>query len=343
VNGLQSVVACCLSGGFTLPGVRARPRSAPGGGGRGTSSARRETRTKAKMATQRFSLRRILPGMAAELRRYREECRAYHRVHGRTPDLRRPTHFSEKVILRKLYDRNYLYAKCSDKIAVRDYVAKRAGREVLVPLVFHTARPEELLAMECWADRVIKPNHGSMMVEILPAEEPPHEAKLRVVETCRRWLATDYSTFYNELHYARIERRILVEAFVGERGRRPLECKVHCFPQRDGSLRTMVQLISDRFGDKAMAFYLGGIGPSDLVRSIGERPPRIGEGPQRAMVADALDRSAALSEDFDYVRVDWMLTPGRLYFSELTFTPGAGLSSSFGPELERRLCELWAR
>lgn len=295
------------------------------------------------MATQRFQLRRILPGLAVELRRYATECRAYRRVHGRWPDLRRPTRFSERIIHRKLYDRNYLYAKCSDKLAVRDYVAHRVGREVLVPLLFHTARPEALLAMDRWADRVIKPNHASMMVEILPAEEPPQETRLRIVETCRRWLATDYAAVYNELQYARIERRILVEAFVGERGQAPLECKVHCFPQRDGSLRTMVQLIADRFGDKAMAFYLGGLEATHLVRSIGERPPRLTQAPHCAMVEEALHRSAALSEDFDYVRVDWMLAAGRLYFSELTFTPGAGLSTSLGPELDQALGDLWTR
>lgn len=292
------------------------------------------------MRDLRSTVRGLLPGTAGEIYSQYEEHRRYRRVHGRAPDMRNPRSFTEKVIFRKLYDKNYLYTKCSDKYLVRGYVAKRIGPDTLVPLLFETAEPQELLGMDTWANTVFKPNHGALMVEILPADEPPLAAKLHVVDKCRQWLGTDYSTLYNEWHYSRIARRILVESFVGERDRPSLECKIHCFPQRDGSVSTMVQMISDRFASKAMSFYLGGVERSDVVRTIGEQPPRI-EGPCRAMVADALDMSRALCEDFNYVRVDWLITPGKLYFSELTFTPGAGLSSSFGGELDRRLGELW--
>jgi hypothetical protein len=39
-----------------------------------------------------------------------------------------------------------------------------------------------------------------------------------------------------------------------------------------------------------------------------------------------LDTAALLSEDFDYVRVDLYAPADEVFFGELTFTPGAGVS-----------------
>lgn len=279
------------------------------------------------------ALKKVAPVVAVE-------CHRYYKRHGRPPNLIRPSRFSEKVVRRKLFSRNPLYSELADKFKVRAHVARIVGEHVLVPLVNVTADPDELLKMEGWARKVIKPNHGAMMIEIIPEDEPSPEEKIRIVEQCRVWLRTDFSTWANERHYASIKRRILVEEFVGEPRTPVVECKIHCFPQRDGSVAMMGQLISDRFNDKSMSFYLGELSPAHQVRSIGSHPPNV-ETLDRSLLENAVEFSQVLSRGFSYVRVDWMLTADRLYFSELTFTPGAGLSQSFGSELDRRLCDLW--
>jgi len=54
--------------------------------------------------------------------------RLQRKVLGRVPDLVHPQLYTDKVSWRMLYDRRPLLQVCSDRLAVRDYVAARAGR-----------------------------------------------------------------------------------------------------------------------------------------------------------------------------------------------------------------------
>ncbi|MEI9985067.1 MAG: hypothetical protein WDN69_18865 [Aliidongia sp.] len=58
------------------------------------------------------------------LEQYRQKFGAY-------PDVIRPKGFNEKIQARKIFDRRPILTVMADKVAVRDYVAERVGREVL--------------------------------------------------------------------------------------------------------------------------------------------------------------------------------------------------------------------
>ena len=45
--------------------------------------------------------------------------------------------------------------------------------------------------------------------------------------------------------------------------------------------------------------------------------------------------------DFNYVRIDWYILGDRIYFGEITFTPGAGIGNEFGHALEKQMAEWW--
>ncbi len=51
--------------------------------------------------------------------------------------------------------------------------------------------------------------------------------------------------------------------------------------------------------------------------------------------------SKRLAADFDYVRVDWYIHEGHIYFGELTFTPGAGLVTGLDRGLNQMMGEMW--
>ena len=269
------------------------------------------------------------------------EYRRYWKAFGRLPNLVRPTRLTERILARKLFERDPLHTMCADKFLVRDYVARRVGARVLAPLLFETTKPYELYNLPRWAGTVIKPNHASMAVEMLPSHEPGAGDKSRIVERCEEWLRMDFSRLYNEWHYRGIRPRILVEQFVGDHTRKAIEIKVHCFARPGGGVTHLVQLVGDRFGVKAMAFYIEG-GPEGhtRVRTNGAEPPGIDEL-NPGQITDAVALSTQLSGEFDYVRVDWLASGSRLFFSELTFTPGAGLSTSFGDALDRQAGSLW--
>jgi TupA-like ATPgrasp len=285
------------------------------------------------MLSMKRKLRRLVPALVLEHHDYRK-------AHGSLPNIWKPTRFTEKVVRRKFFDRNPLYSELSDKYKVRDHIARMVGQDVLVPLVLATKTPTDLLRMTCWAKKVIKPNHGAMMIEIVGEEEPDDTEKRRIVSQCESWLGIDFSRRANEYHYSRIDPHILVEDHIGDNGQPPIECKVHCFPQSGGAVEVMLQIIAGRFEAPSMAFYLGRLTPDARVRTTGDDPPTI-ESIDRDLLERAIAHSKTLCQGLDYVRIDWLVTERKLYFSEMTFTPGAGLSTSFGPDLDRYLAGLW--
>ena len=155
----------------------------------------------------------------------------------------------------------------------------------------------------------------------------------------RGWMDAEFSTYHNEWQYADIPRKLMAERNVAEPGTNLVEWKFHCFRQLDGRTVTMLQVIAERTTARSMAFFLETGGAYQPVGSLGRTPPTVQQ--DDGLLVEARRKSIALSSDFEYVRVDWMRSAGGLFFSELTFTPGAGISTSFGDELDRRLGSLW--
>jgi hypothetical protein len=54
---------------------------------------------------------------------------------GYYPNIKNPRSFNEKVLYRKLFERDSRIPQLADKIAVRDYVAQKIGEQYLVPLI----------------------------------------------------------------------------------------------------------------------------------------------------------------------------------------------------------------
>ncbi len=79
------------------------------------------------------------------------------------------------------------YGNLSDKILVRDYITSEIGSEYLIPLLHQTDNPATLLSLGTLKNTVIKPNHGSGMVEILLKEPDVYQRNL-LVDRCSEWL-----------------------------------------------------------------------------------------------------------------------------------------------------------
>ena len=56
-----------------------------------------------------------------------------------------------------------------------------------------------------------------------------------------------------------------------------------------------------------------------------------------------IEAAEALAQGIDFVRADFYDTPDRLFFGELTATPGCGLDRFDPPSFDRTLGALWHR
>ncbi|WP_462381151.1 ATP-grasp fold amidoligase family protein [Pseudomonas sp. Marseille-QA0892] len=262
----------------------------------------------------------------------------YFRKFRKLPNLRVPKVFNEKVLYRKFVCGDYeCYGRRSDKFLVREYIAAIIGDQYLIPLVHETTDPETLMTMPSWKGTVIKPNHGSSMVEVLLHDPGEHERK-QIVERCKQWLKTDFATVGREIHYRYIKPRIVVEQYIGDGHSAPIDYKFHMFNKRDGTFDYVLQVIYNRFdGALSMNFYVNNL--TEAFHKI--RDSGLDIAPKMESLSHALDLSKRLAADFDYVRVDWYIEEGRVWFGELTFTPGAGLVTGLDKGLNQLMGQMW--
>lgn len=92
----------------------------------------------------------------------------------------------------KIYDHKKIYAICADKYLVKDYIAKKTGKEYLVPLLLKTTNPEEINLSKLPKRFVVKANHGGGMT-LFVWNKSKIDLNL-IKKNCRKWSSTN---FYN--------------------------------------------------------------------------------------------------------------------------------------------------
>ncbi|WP_034911541.1 MULTISPECIES: ATP-grasp fold amidoligase family protein [Erwinia] len=269
---------------------------------------------------------------------YQDRIYYLHRFK-KLPNLHRPKLFNEKVLYRKFIMGDYVrYGALSDKYLVRDYISHTIGDEYLIPLLHETADPRTLLGLKSLKNTVIKPNHGSGMVEIL-LEEPDSIQKQLLIKRCDEWLSRDFSYEAREIHYRYIKPRILVEQYIGDGKFAAIDYKFHMFNKKDGNFEYVLQVIYNRCGNSplSMNFYVNNL--TQCFYKI--RDTGLDISSELETLERALDLSKKLAADFDYVRVDWYINEGQIFFGELTFTPGAGMVTGLGQGLDKLMGDMW--
>ena len=262
---------------------------------------------------------------------------------GYWPNLRSPQTFNEKVNHRKLFAKEELIVLCTDKIAVREYVAEKIGEEYLVPLL-HTGETITGDQLHALGDRIVaKPSHDSKSTEIISVNTPDRaeEAAARL----RAKVRTDYGKQTNQFLYSKVPPRILVEKMLVEPGKvTPDDYKIFCFQQPDGTTRMYLELHQNREQpDYKVAWFDEELKPILLKGDDYETLPFPcpDSWPEMRKIAETL------AADFDHVRVDLYQVDDRIYFGELTFFDGGGrteYSRAGGArhDLDRELGLLWS-
>ena len=262
----------------------------------------------------------------------------YKKIMGYFPNLKKPTTFNEKLQWLKLNDRNDLYTNLADKYAVREYVKSILGEDHLVPLYGVWDKAEDI-DWDCLPEKfVLKCTHdgGSVIV----CRDKGNLDKLDATEKLDKALKRNAYSYGREWPYKNICPRIIAEKYLDNGDEIGLiDYKFYCF---GGEPRYLY--ISKGLEDHATAnitFY-------DLE---GNRAPfqRI-DYPQaendymlpwnfNVMIEYA--RKIAKQINNSFVRVDFYnIGEGKIYFSEITFTPCSGYMKMSPEEWDRKLGKL---
>ncbi len=254
-------------------------------------------------------------------------------------DLENPQTFSEKMQIRKLFDRNPVYPILNDKLRARDYVAEKLGAArvgTLYPRIFGVTQTPTADWLRSFGDGVVfKANHGAQMFEVLLPGMAAKTDYDHLAHLCRGWLRRDYGLENQEWGYSPIPRRIFVEEFLTFADGTPAhDLKFTLF---DGRL-AFVQYNIEQFKNLQNAF-----GDRDWnLLDIRRKERLIPEFPQKPPGFDEmLAMAEQLGKGFDHIRVDFLMTDQRFVLGELTLYSSSGFTPFTPRAFDRHLGSLW--
>ena len=259
-------------------------------------------------------------------------------------DLENPKTLNEKIQWLKLYHRTPLHTICADKIAVREYVGEKIGKEYLVPLIMVTEDIQDIsidnLPNESF---IIKTNHDSGSYKIIKDKNDIGDWN-----ALRNFFSKSLkSNFYyksKEWQYKNIPPKILVEKLLmTKEGNIPEDYKIHCFK----GVPKYIQLDVDRGKDNHSRNWYNTNWErtefhwSTKLKSGGETLPNDKEIPIPLTLETMLNFASVLSEPFPYVRVDfYSLDNQKVYFGEITFNHDSGFRPIIPKEWDYKLGDM---
>jgi len=265
----------------------------------------------AVFAPVRFMMGRLFP---LALVRWQYRYITHHRL-----DLKHPRRYTEKLQHLRLfvYPRDPLVIRCAGRIGVRSYLQELGLDRYLIPTYGVYDSFDDIDFGTLPRQFALKCAHACAYNAIVTDKETFDRDKWRC--QFRKWLRTDYGQTTIERHYSRVKPQIIAERYLGRDGILPTEYKIHVY---NGKARNLY-VVTGRGSDiRYTNFYIDWT-PFDGSQfnnwrkadvSI-ERPANFDE-----MVALA----EKLAAPFPFVRVDLYNIDGKIFFSEMTFTPAKG-------------------
>ena len=237
-----------------------------------------------------------------------------------------PATFNEKLQYLKLYDRRPEYTRMVDKYKVREYITEKLGAQYLIPLIGVWDDPEKIDFSVFPEQFVLKCNHNSGLGMCICKDKSKLNIR-KVKAGLRKGLRQNYYLTGREWPYKNVPRRIIAEQFMQSDAGGLTDYKIHCF---NGEPK-LILVCKDRFAPTGLTedFYTPQWEHLDLRR------PTHPNATEPMAKPDELDQllefSRILSKDIPFLRVDFYIVEGHVYFSELTFFPASGFEK-FEPE-----------
>jgi hypothetical protein len=244
---------------------------------------------------------------------YRLEKMRFYKELGYELNLKDPKSFNEKIVWKKIHDRNPLLPITTDKYQVRSYIKKVLGEEkaeeVLIPLLYVTDKPESIPFEKLPSAFIVKPNHASGLKIMV---ENGHYNKEEIIKTCKRWLKTPYGTEKLEWAYHPIKRKILIERLLRESsGNIPKEFYFYMF---HGKCK-LVYVICDKKDNPSRSFYDEKWNYLSVKNKTLPQGAKIGKPKNYEIMLELAEK---ISKPFDHIRVDFYNINGMIYIGELT-------------------------
>ena len=260
---------------------------------------------------------------------------------GKILHLENPRTFTEKLQWLKIYDYKPEYTQLVDKLAVKDYVASRIGKEYVIPTLAVWNSVEEIDWDSLPSQFVLKTTHGGGGCGVVVCTDKSKLDKETAIKKLRVSMHTNAGQIYREKPYLNVPRKIIAEKFIAERKthyensfEELKDYKFFCF----GGKMKCFKIDFGRFVEHHANYY----SPDGEFLPFGEKAYEPDSNHVENMpdnLSEMIDVAEKLSSGFKFLRVDLYNVKGKIYFGEQTFYPAAGMGAFMPEEWDEKIGE----
>ena len=255
----------------------------------------------------------------------------YFKVTHKKLNLDNPKDYNEKIEWLKLYSDTSEWTRCADKYKVRDYIKEKGLEHILVKLYGVWDKAEDIDFSKLPDKFVFKTNHAFGTVLLVKNKNNLDQEKTR--KQLKMWLSKRYGLLSFEPHYYKIERKIIAEEYLEDNSNSKLstsliDYKFFCINGEPDAILVLADrpnltdgINNNNSSSLKVRIYDSGWNVRDDINS-GTLGDINGKIPKPKCFDEMLDICRVLSKPFPTVRVDLYEVNGKVYFGELTFTPG---------------------
>jgi len=210
----------------------------------------------------------------------------------------------------------WIYA---DKYEVRKYIKKTIGSQYLNKLYGVYQSPDEIELNSLPKQFVLKTTHGSGFNIICKDKCKLNWEKTK--KQLNQWLNINYYSLYREGSYRLIKPQIICEKYLKNKNGQPIDYKFFCW---HGEPRFIEVEINPYTKNWERDFY----NLSWQKISLSHLHPRSNKTiPIPENLCQMINLTKILSANFIHARIDLYKVGNKIYFGEITFTPGAGFTN----------------
>ena len=234
-------------------------------------------------------------------------------------NLKFPKRFTEKIQWYKLYYKNSIMPKCSDKYLVREYIKSKGLGYILNDLYCVYDSPSEIKLDELPDKFVMKLSNGSGTNLLCRDKNKLNEQQ--VIKQFKSFYFKVKANLGREWPYMKVKPKIVVERLLEDEehiNNAINDYKIFCY---NGQPEYII-CISDRYSEQCN--HLVYDTQWNKIRVSSENARINEDAPRPENLEEMLEIAAKLSKDFPFARIDLYSVAGKIYFGEITFYPWSG-------------------
>lgn len=251
-------------------------------------------------------------------------CKQYKKECGRELDLRDPKRMTEKLQWLKLFWHKDEMVTTADKYLVREFVAEHGHADLLNDLIGVYDSVDDINFDSLPDQFVLKATHGSGWNFICKDKSKEDFKKWKKI--IRSWMGRNLYWYGREWNYDGIKPRIIIEKYLEDDSGALMDYKVNCFCGKPLYLQVDV----GRYATGHLRGFVNEAGEL-LDFDDGLCKNRLKEFEFNETHKRMFEIARDFCKDYPYIRVDFYLCNGRVYFGELTYFYGSGLFN-FDPD-----------